>query len=96
MIIHPIIKLGNILRFESKDGDGDMGNNMIIFIIVSLAPPQLLVFLLVLLMAWTGVTGVMAVDTIHLCSKGEVLGSNGKEGRGVDKPNWLGSMTLNE
>ena len=34
--------------------------------------------------------------SIHLYSKGQVLGSNGKDGRGVDKPNWLGSMTINE
>ena len=29
MILHPIIKVRNILRFEAKDGDGDMGKNMV-------------------------------------------------------------------
>ena len=38
MILHSIIKVGNILIFESKGGDGDMRKDMVIFIIVSLAP----------------------------------------------------------
>ena len=60
MILHPFIKAGKILRLEAKDGD----MCEIIFFIVSLAPGRsssLLVLLLRLLMAGTGVTGVMVV-----------------------------------
>ena len=40
MILHPIIKVGNIVIFQAKEGDGDVGKNMVIFIIVSLTPGQ--------------------------------------------------------
>ena len=38
MILHPVVKVRNIVRFESEDGDGDMGKSMIRFIIICLAP----------------------------------------------------------
>ena len=64
MILHPIIKVGNILRIEAKDCDGDMDKNMVIFIIVSLAPGQFFLNAHVVVgitEPGRGVTGIMVV-----------------------------------
>ena len=64
MILHPMIKVGNILRLEAKGGDGDMCTNMVIFIIINLAPGQFFLnagFVVGIIGPRTSEAGVMVV-----------------------------------
>ena len=64
MILHPVAMVGNIVGFESEDGDSDMSKTWSVSLLsVWLHPKSSLMLLLLLasLLAGTGLTGVMFV-----------------------------------
>ena len=64
MILHPIVRVQNTHGFESKNGDGNIREDIVVFIIVSLAPAQFFLdacIVVGIIDGWDRLTGVMVV-----------------------------------